>query len=202
MSSALVVAAVRRLVVLVPAGQVDQVELAAQVLALSAARGLEVVLIGRTLDPRDAWAVRRELVTLAALIRNPTGVPAEIRVISRAPWTDLLAPLVQPGDLLVCQREQVVAGAWPWQRLSLAAALRRTLRVPVCTLEGIVLEREPSSERTLLTRLIGWVVPGLVIVGFTAMQIQIEMHSVGWLTTVLLCLSVLVEIAILSWCTR
>jgi len=190
---------VDRLLVLVPDYSGDPAELAAQIRSMSAPRRLPVLLIGQIAEQPETWSVRRDLSTLAALIADP-----EIRVDSvattTASWIEILRRVVLPGDLVVCHHEQTLDRNWPWQRQSLAEAIRKELNVPVCALQGFVPGLRLVRARWL-SGILGSLLPFAFIVFVSAIQIAIQTLTTGWLSTVLLSLSAVVEILALAYLT-
>lgn len=190
---------VDRLLVLVPGYSGDPAELAAQIRSMAAPRRLPVLLIGQIAEQPETWSVRRDLSTLAALIADP-----EIRVDSvattTASWIEILRRVVLPGDLVVCHHEQTLDRNWPWQRQSLAEAIRKELNVPVCALQGFVPGLRLVRARWL-SGILGSLLPFAFIVFVSAIQIAIQTLTTGWLSTVLLSLSAVVEILALAYLT-
>lgn len=190
---------VDRLLVLVPDYSGDPAELAAQIRSMAAPRRLPVLLIGQIAEQPETWSVRRDLSTLAALIADP-----EIRVDSvattTASWIEILRRVVLPGDLVVCHHEQTLDRNWPWQRQSLAEAIRKELNVPVCALQGFVPGLRLVRARWL-SGILGSLLPFAFIVFVSAIQIAIQTLTTGWLSTVLLSLSAVVEILALAYLT-
>ncbi len=190
---------VDRLLVLVPDYSGDPAELAAQIRSMAAPRRLPVLLIGQIAEQPETWSVRRDLSTLAALIADP-----EIRVDSvattTASWIEILRRVVLPGDLVVCHHEQTLDRNWPWQRQSLAEAIRKELNVPVCALQGFVPGLRLVRARWL-SGILGSLLPFAFIAFVSAIQIAIQTLTTGWLSTVLLSLSAVVEILALAYLT-
>lgn len=190
---------IRRLVVLVPDAAMDQAEFANQVRGLAADRGLSVLLVAQHRTAEDAWAVRRNLVTLAALIGDPPQISTQLQVEAGRTWLQMIRSLLAPGDLVVCHREQTIGGGWPWQRRSLVEQLRAELGAPICVLGGLV-HTEAMEGETWPRRVAGWVIPLALIAGFSFVQVQIQSETTGWVTTALLCVTALVELALVAWC--
>jgi hypothetical protein len=191
--------AVDRLVVLVPELSGDPAGLAAQIRALAAPRGLAVLLIGQIAEEPETWSVRRGLSTLAALVAD-----LQIRVDTLATptpsWLDILRRIVLPGDVVVCHREQVVGHTWPWQRRGLVEAIRAELNVPVCALQGHGLNLRQGARRWT-TRVLSAVMPLAVIALFGVAQVRIHSITTGWIETLLLCATAIVEILALAYLT-
>lgn len=186
-----------RLVVLVPDLESDAAELAAQIRALAAPRGLAVLLVAQSDNAHDLWATRRDLTTLAALVSAPPQVRVDTHATPTREWLKILQHVIAPGDMVVCSQSQSVATPWPWQRKPLAEVIRARFQVPVCELTEVstVSQQRPS---TLGARILSWAVPLGIIAAFAFFQIVIEAYTDGWVTTALLCGSALVEIIVLA----
>ncbi len=189
--------AVRRLVVLVPGPAADLAALATQIQTLARPKALPVLLVGQGETLQDVWAARRQLTTLAALIAAYADQTVGTLVSPPRPWIKLLREVQQPGDLVVCHREQSQM-TWPWlHRQSLGEQLRTQLDVPICVLQGHFPGLRTTTQR-MINQGVSWAIPVAVILGFLLLQVQIELHTTGWLTAVLLSASVLIELAILA----
>ncbi|HRF50488.1 MAG TPA: hypothetical protein PLC98_22870 [Anaerolineales bacterium] len=189
--------AIRRLVVLVPGPAADLAALATQVQTLARPRALPVLLVGQGETLQDVWAARRQLTTLAALIAAHAARPVDTLVSPPRPWLKLLREVQQAGDLVVCHAEQSQT-TWPWsRRQSLGEQLRRQLNVPTCVLQGHFPGLRTTTQR-MVSQGVSWAIPMAVILGFLLLQVQVELHTTGWLTAVLLSASVLIELAILA----
>lgn len=187
----------QRLVVLVPDLESDPAELAAQIQALAAPRGLAVLLVAQSDSAHDLWATRRRLTTLAALVSAPPQVRVDTHATPTREWLKILQHVIAPGDMVVCSRRQSAALLWPWQRKPLAEVIRARFRVPVCELAEVssVSQRHPTNLAALI---LAWVVPLAIIAVFAFFQVTIEAYTDGWVTTALLCGSALVEIIVLA----
>jgi hypothetical protein len=183
----------RRLLVLVP-GLTTSTELANQVWSLASPKELAVLFVGAAWESNDQYAMRRLLATLAAATRDGR-LQVETRLISGKDWLEAVRTLWQPGDLVVCHREQAIT-AWGFERLPLAEALATTLNAPVYVLSGFY--PKPPSRVSLAGRWLRSIGPFLIIAGFFVVQVQIEQSFTNWLYYPLMILSVLVELALLA----
>jgi hypothetical protein len=184
----------RRLVVLVPAELESETALAAYVLELARARGLEVLYLGLAPDPEDEPQLQRRLALLAAHTWDNRAVQADYRLVVGGTWLAWLPQVCAPGDLVVCHREQRL---WRgWRVLPLAEALAARLGRPVVELEG------HAVRASLLTgparTAIFWLGAVLLMAFFFWVQVDIASQARAWAQTVLLAGSVLAELAALA----
>jgi hypothetical protein len=184
----------RRLLVLVP-DPATSTELANRIWALAAPKELDVLFIGATWQGNHDYAMRRLLATLAAATRD-SHLQVETRLVRGKNWLQLSRALWQPGDLVICHREQTIAG-WDFRRRPLAEALVATLNAPVYVLTGFC--PEPSPDRPgAASRLLHSLLPFLIIVGSFVLQAQITKSFTNWLYYPLMILSVIIEIGLLA----
>lgn len=188
---------IRRLVVVVPSFEVNLSELAGQIQALARPRHLAVLLMAQRQNPHDEWHVRRGLATLSALVADAPHITVETRVVAKPDWVDAVRDLRQAGDLVVCQREHTVFGRWPWNRRALVDAIRDGLHVAVCALEGLYPDLQPPRHPAV-TFVRAWVVPILLIVAFGWIEYEIQGHTTGWVGTLLLSVTAVLEIGLLG----
>jgi hypothetical protein len=184
----------RRLLVLVP-GPATPTELASRIWSLVAEADMDVLFIGAAGEGHDDYTMRRLLATLAAATRDGR-LRVETRLVRGQNWLQAIRAIWQPGDLILCHREQTVT-AWGFQRLSLAQALVVTLNAPVYVLSGFYLE--PSLDpRGFVRRWLRFMLPFLIIGIFFMLQVQIEMRFDSGVYYLLMIGSVIVEIGLLA----
>lgn len=184
----------RRLVVLLPAGGVDEAGLSRRIWALAAPQALEVLFLGLSGAAADEAHTRRRLATLAAMTRDD-GVRARGQLVPGADWVAAARAVVGPGDVLVCQAEQRRAG-WGWPQ-PLHRALSAALPVPVQVLSGFCVPAGPVALGPL-ARIVFWAVAAAIIVGFIFVQGRLSQQLAGGDQTIGLLLSVVVEFSLLA----
>ncbi len=187
--------AATRLVVLVPSLDVDLTELAIHLRSLAAPRGLRILLVAQRPRPEDDWVWRRVLVVLASMISEPPYIRVDFHIGRSQPWVDLLRALVMEGDLVVCHREQ--SQGWIWSNSSLTRKIGTELHVPTCELSGMC-TRSASLPASWVRQALSWIVPLLIILGFSVIQYQIQLHTTGWVTTAALFFSVVIELVLIA----
>jgi hypothetical protein len=114
----------------------------------------------------------------------------------------VLREIVQPGDLIVCHAEQSPS-RWKGQCRMLGWWAVSTLNVPVYVLPGAYAQASPYRMRSAL-RLLFWIVPVLIVAGFSWIQVQIGALATGLMHTLVMVMivSVLIEInplGVISW---
>jgi len=184
------IAAARRLVVLVPNQDVDEVAFAHAIWELAFPPGLAVLLLGLCLNPNHEPRARRRLVTVAALIREPR-VSVEMQLDFGRNWMPSLKSVLQRGDIVICPAGQQT-GIF---REPLDLALEK-LGSPIITLPGLY----PFTRR-LIPRFIFesafWAVSGVVLFVFFWFQSRILRIPEEWVKDTLLSLSVLIELGLI-----
>ena len=184
----------RRLVVLVPVMEVDEARLAQRIWMLASANRSDVLYVTLVREPDDESRARRRLATLAALTRDE-WISVETRVQPARSWPRMVRPIVQRGDLLVCHAEQTV-DTFGFRRRPLAPELAAAINAPVVVLSGMSLESPPHGSNRI-SRFIYGSVPYAIVAGFFEFQVQAARLTRGWMSTALICLSVLVEFGLI-----
>jgi hypothetical protein len=183
---------VRRLVVLVPADS-DHTSATRRITDLAKAQSATVLFLGLCKDGAQELGLRRQLVTLSALLQD-AQVCAEARVENGTSWVDVVASILQAGDMLVCSAEQRVG--FPQRPLS--QVLESNLRMPVYILSGLYPEKHSRSNWS--SQLMAWAGSFGIIVGAALLQIRITTLPQDWAQTTLLVLSVFGEVWLLwAW---
>lgn len=184
----------RRLIVLVPIEDVDAFHLSRRVWQLAACSGLSVLYLALPLDEHPAVSLHRRLAELAALTSDKS-VQARWMVGGAKSWRQALENVLQPGDLLVCLAGQRSAG-WINRHLLLGEQMAKLLSLPVYLLGDVPLavKQPPEWKKELL----GWVTSIALIAGFFVLQVNIDRTALRPVSTLILCLSVVVEIYLLG----
>jgi len=180
----------RRLIVLVPAGEIDEHALARRVWQLAACSGLSVLYLALSPDADQVSYQCRRLVNLAALTTYPR-VRADTNVHTEKNWSKVLRRTLQPGDLLVCLAEDRTPGFF--QRQALAKWLAMELSVTVYQL-GDLQVKPALPSHNWIKDVLAWVTSITLIASFFWLQVGIDRSSAGSQATILLYLSVLIEL--------
>jgi hypothetical protein len=184
------VAAARRLIVLIPNLDVDELALAHEIWNLAFPRGLAVLLLGLCPNPNDEPGARRRLVTIAALIREPR-VSVETQLDFGRNWIPILKNFLEMGDVVICPAGQRIGIFGEPLDLSLAK-----LGLPIITLTGLYPPTCKLIPRFIL-EFVFWAVSGGVLFVFFWFQSQILRLSEEWAKDTLLSLSVLIELGVI-----
>ena len=185
----------RRLVVLVPAVDVDESELATRIWSLASPRWLEVLFLSIFRSPETESLARRRLTLLAA-ITSDDRTHVETQLEPDGNWIQIVRRHWQPGDLIVCHAEQMLSG-WGGGRRPLAKAIVSALNNPVYVLSGFY-PGLPTEQPKRLARLLTWLPAFALLAIFFLLQVRITQGTTGWVQTALLCLSVIVEFGLIG----
>jgi hypothetical protein len=178
---------VRRLIVLVPNVDMDEVRVAREVWELASPQKLHVLLLSMCIGISEEYQIQRRLINLAALIRDPR-ITVEFQIEYGRNWLRGVRSVLDDGDVILCHEEQSVG----LRHGSLVNRLS-ALQAPVWTLSGI----HPSNlapHSRWLSITIFWFVTIVLLAGFFYLQTQINTISDSLAKNVLFCLSILVEL--------
>lgn len=175
-----------RLIVLIP-GDANYALATKRIWKLAMTTGMPIQLIGLCKDLSQEPSLRRELVTMAALIRDGR-VCTEAKVEIGTNWVDLVKHNYQPGDMIVCFSE-VRAGLF---HKPLSQILQSNLKMPVYILTGLVPEN--PSQSNWLSQILVWTGSLGIIIGSSLLQFQITALPQNWAQTAAMILSVMGEI--------
>jgi hypothetical protein len=175
-----------RLIVLVPS-DLEYSSLTRRVWELAITTGKHVQLLGLCQDIAEEPSLRRQLVTMSALVGD-TRVTVEAKVEIGTNWVDVVKTNYQAGDAIVCFAEQR-AGLF---HRPLSQILESTLVATIYILSGVYAQ---STERSSwLSQLIVWMGSFGILAGFFWLQVRISQLPNDPAQTVLLIISAGVEI--------
>jgi hypothetical protein len=181
-----------RFIVLVPADDSSDLELARRVWQLAASRGASVLYVGLGHDPAHELSLRRRLPTLAGLTRDPQ-VLVDYQVLPGNDWIHRLREVWRPGDILACRSGE---RARPGGDL-LSDVLSRAISNSVWILTGLPQAPESPSRGGRLRGLAYVLSLIAVIAVFLVVQARIEVDTQGWVRSGLLSGSVVIELGLL-----
>lgn len=184
----------RRLVVLVPPGEIDEPALARRVWQLAIDSCLGVLYLALCPDDLQVSHQRLRLADLAA-VTSGRAVRAHAIVSEEKNWRLALAKVLAPGDVLVCLASHTITRYLAW-RAPLGEQLAETAGVPVFMLDGFKIGQSPNQKQAL-KGLLAWIACVALLVGFFGIQVGIVRSTDQLLSSILLCLSVLVELYLL-----
>ena len=180
----------RRLVVLVPDGNLDENALAHKIWRLASISSLQVLFLGLSPDEESASYIRRRLALLAAAIHQGE-VSARSSVVIGEDWNRAVKKVLHSGDLLVCIARHMV----PYRaigRRKMGEALAVAFDVPIYLLGGLQVGRSPAQFQ-LVRSIVAWSLSIAILLAFAGLQIWISQNARPELSTILLCLSIIVE---------
>jgi hypothetical protein len=175
--------------------------LASRILELAQRQSLGILLLGVAPDPSGVSELRRQLVTIAAFIRQEQarmglagsrGVPAhslEIQIEIGRDWLRGIKDELQPGDTVACSSAQVVG----MLGRPLTDVLASNLNVPIYAFAG--LERPRGNPQHALSQVAAWVCSLASIGGFLFLQARMVTYVQGWPQSALLLLTLGMEVA-------
>ncbi len=178
----------RRLIILIPPDS-DCTSLTRRICKLASETNSDVQLLGLCKDPNQELALRRELVTVSALMRD-AKVFVEMRVEVGSNWPDAVKRDYQDGDMLVCIAEQPVG----IRRRPLSQILESTLKAPVYILSET---KSTVSHSNVFSQVITWSGFIGIIIGFFILQVKISQLPNDWFQTLLFILLLIPEFGLI-----
>ncbi len=183
---------VRRLIVLVPESEAEPANAARKIWELANALGSRVQFLGLCKDATYEPSLRRQIVTLSAIVGDGNTVPVESKIEFGSNWLTAVKSHWQAGDVILCFAEQR-AGLI---RKPLSQILESSLNATVYVLSGLNTQNRPRP--TWLSQVAVWTGSLGIIAGSALLQIRITSMPRDWAQTTLLILSIVVE-AWLIW---
>jgi hypothetical protein len=113
-------------------------------------------------------------------------------------WLSTLKTIFQPGDIVICQEEQLVSTR-PFQTLPACAYLRDALKYPVCTVAGFY---HPVKVQTnnWLRQVRFWAGSLAILAGFFVIEANLDSMAQGIAHSLLMAVIILFEIgAMVTW---
>lgn len=180
----------RRLIVLVPA-DADYTDAARRVWELANTSECRVLFLGLCEDAVQESGLRRQLVTMSAMLQNG-NVDAEVCVEIGTNWLNVVRSTLADGDMIVCLGEQHTG----LLQRPLRKILESSLRAPVYVIPSLSAGKRWRPNQ--LSQAAVWTGSLGIIAGFALLQIRITSLPEDWVQTTLMILTVLVE-AWLIW---
>ena len=177
-----------RLIVLVPTDS-DYTDATRRVWELAHVQGAHVLFIGLCKDAAQEPGLRRQLVTMSAMVQDPK-VSAEAKVEIGTNWVGIVKTHYQAGDMIVCSAEQR-AGLL---HKPLSQILEANLNTSVYVISG--LHRTNNQRSSWLSTFTVWAGSIGLILGFFWLQTRITQLPQDWAHTAMLYLSVFVELGL------
>ena len=186
----LVVESEHRLIVLVPSG-VDASLTARRLREVEQASGMPVLLLGLCRAKADEPALRRELVALAALLKDGRQ-PLEIKVETGTDWMSVVRNYYEGGDMIVCFERQRTG----LLQKPLGQLLESNFKADIYVLPGSDLQ---DVKESTLSQVVAWLGFLVILLGFGLLQVKIVQASDQWLQNILLIVSIFPEFWLLHY---
>ncbi|HET7011996.1 MAG TPA: hypothetical protein VFI11_14550, partial [Anaerolineales bacterium] len=179
-----------RLLVLVSEEDADDMELPQRIWMLADQRGAAVALLGLYSDDGAQASVRRQLVSLAAAIRD-RRLAVETLTHRGSDWVQAVETLWRPGDLIVCTRRLGgERGMEPSSQL-----MNSRLQVPIHVFAGA---QAPVPAKTGVGRwALTWAGNLGLLVAFFWLQVQVDRLPGAGLRVFLLVGAIAIEVCVL-----
>jgi hypothetical protein len=180
-----------RIVVLIPPDS-DCSSMTRKICKLANENNSDVQLLGLCRHPEQEMSLRRELVTVSALIRG-AKVFSELKVETGNNWVNTVQHNYQPGDIIVCITDPSIG----IRKKPLSELLKNTLKAQVHVLSK---DKAPQYSSNALSQIIAWSGFLGITIGFFIIQVKIVELPHDWFQTVLSILSLIPELGlILFW---
>ncbi|MDP1544513.1 MAG: hypothetical protein Q8L87_00715 [Anaerolineales bacterium] len=185
---------VRRLIVLIPESEVDSALTARKIWELANALKSRVQLLGLSKDAAHESRLRRQLVTLSAMVGDGNiSVASKIEFGNN--WLNAVKSEWRAGDVIACFAEQRTGFA----RKPLSQILESNLNATVYIFTGLY-QRETRLRSSWMGESMAWVGSIGIILGFFWLQLELAQFPTDWAHTTLLYISLLAEaVSIWGW---
>ena len=180
-----------RLIVLFPASEPDSPDLENRIWKIARSLQLNVLLLSVTNDFDEESHLRRKLITMAAIIKDPY-VSTDILIEHGTDWVTQVKKLWQRGDIVACYTNQKVG----IMRKALDEILRSSLNMPVYILADT--QSVKSSKPGFLSQVLFWSGALAIIGGFFWAEAQFVKLPQDWAHSALIYVCVFAELAIIS----
>jgi len=179
-----------RLIVLFPASETDTPDLEHRIWEIARSLNLNVLLLGLTNDFDEESQLRRKLITMAAMIKDP-NVSTDIMIEHGNDWIGQVRKIWRVGDIVACYSNQKVG----LMRKSLDQVLKSKLEATIYILSDYQPARNP--KRTFLSQFLFWLGSLAIIGGFLWAEVRISQMPQDWAHTSLIYVSIFVEIILI-----
>jgi hypothetical protein len=177
----------RRLIVLIPYLEADFTATTQRIWELANSMRAEVKFLGLYHETVQELSLRRQLVTMSAIVSN-AGISTETEVVFGRDWVEVLRPRLQANDTVVCLAKQRFGPL----NSPLSHLQQSNLHVPIYFLSGPDIENHPRFQ--WLAQVTAWTVSIAIIFGFFVLQVKIDHLVKDWAHIVLPLLSIPIEI--------
>ncbi|HEX9019364.1 MAG TPA: hypothetical protein VF806_09260 [Anaerolineaceae bacterium] len=187
----------KRLIVFVPDYRAENLELAHKAHWIAMHHRYDVLFLALVDTEDEMLGAARMLATLKA-VTSENWLTTTSRVVTNRDWLTALQEIYQPGDAILCHAEQVVKNGF-LTTLPLNDYLRDHFEGAVYTLSGYYQPRQVQVRRWLHS-LLFWIGCLVIFAGFSALEMQLDLHTLGITRTLTMVIVVLFEFgAIWVW---
>lgn len=179
-----------RLIVLFPASETDTPDLEHRIWEIARSLNLNVLFLSLTTDYAEEAQLRRKLITMAAVIKDP-NVSTDILIEHGNDWVRQVRKIWQAGDVVACYAGQKVG----FMRKPLDQILRSDLEATIYILSDYQPSANPNS--TFISQAASWLGSLAIIGGFLWAEVWIVHLPQDWAHTALIYVCVLVEFALI-----
>ena len=180
----------RRLIVLFPASETDTPDLEQRIWEIARSLNLNVLLLGLTNDFDEESHLRRKLVTMAAMIKDP-NVSTDIIVEHGNDWVKQVRKIWQVGDIVACYAGQKVGLG----RRPLEQVLKSSLETTIYILSDY--QPVKKQKRTFLSQFFFCLGLLAIVGGFLWAEVKIVQMPQDWAHDVLIYACIVVEIILI-----
>ena len=175
-----------RLIVLVPEFEAEPALVARKIRDVAKALESRVQLIGLSKDAAHEPRIRRQLVTLSAMVEN-ASILVETNVETGNNWLHAVSTYWRPGDVIVC-----FAGQYGFGNKPLHQILQSNLNAPIYVLSGIPIQMEHQRPLWFSNAMV-WGGSISLILGFFWVQAKLIGVAQNGIQTALLYGSLILE---------
>jgi len=181
-----------RLIVLFPASESISPELEHRIWEIARSLQLNVLLLSVTNDFDEEARLRRKLITMAAIIKDP-NVSTDILIEHGTDWVKQVRKIWQKGDIVACYAGQKVG----LLRKPLDQVLKSSLEATIYILSDYRPIKNP--KRTFLSQFFFWSGSLAIVGGFFWVEAKLVQLPQDWAHSALIYVCVLVEFAVISF---
>ena len=184
----------KRLIVIVPTGEIPENDLARRVWQLAKNSSLDVLYLTRTSEQGNTTYHRRRLMNLAVMT-SCEEFRVHSTVISANDWVEAVKQIFRHGDVLVVLSNHMILDHLLWRR-PVGQQLARLIGAPVYMLSGLKVGISQESRHTIKETL-AWAISLALLAAFFVLQVGLVRSAIKPLSTILVCLTVLAELYLL-----
>ena len=180
----------RRLIVLFPASETDTPDLEHRIWEIARSLHLNVLLLSLTSDYDEEAQLRRKLITMAAVIKDPY-VSTDIMIEHGNDWVKQVRKVWMEGDIVACYAGQKVG----IMRKSLDQVLKSNLKATIYILSNY--QPAVNQNSKFISQALFWSGSLAIIGGFLWAEVKIVQLPQDWAHDALIYSCVIVEIVLI-----